>query len=112
MKKIAMLNCMKLNEICAGASCMRAFNEKKASFARYEGEEISLVAFMRCNGCDALPDSDEGLREKLDRLETIGTEVVHVGVCTKQKDGSRCPTMQTILDAIERRGIPIVDGTH
>ena len=71
MKKIAMLNCLKANEVCTGAACMKAFNEKSRSFERYREEETVVAAFMRCNGCDAHPGEDKGLQEKLDRQMCI-----------------------------------------
>lgn len=112
MKKIAMLNCLKTNEICTGAGCLNAWNEKKKTFARYQDEETQLVAFLRCNGCDRDPDEDSGMQKKLERLKAVGTEVVHVGVCTKNREGQRCPTIQKILNRLEDLGIAWVDGTH
>lgn len=112
MKKIAMLNCLKANEVCAGAACFKAFNERTRSFAAYEGEDVECMAFMRCNGCDADPATNKGVREKLDRLESIGVEIVHVGVCTRKRDGRECPTITAMIQDLENRGIRVVRGTH
>lgn len=112
MKKIAMLNCLKANEVCTGAGCFTAWNEKKKTFARYQDEEAELVAFLRCNGCGCDPAEDSGMQKKLQRLKDIGTQVVHVGVCTKNREGQRCPTIQKIIDQLEDLGIAWVDGTH
>lgn len=112
MKRIAMLNCLKANTVCTGAACFKAFHEKTKSFAVYGDEELCLMAFMRCNGCGKDPDEDPGMQEKLDRLESIGVEVIHAGVCTKKRDGSECPTITKILRACEQRGIQVVRGTH
>lgn len=112
MKKIAMLNCLKANEICTGASCFRAFLRKEKSFERYRNEETELAAFFRCNGCGRDPLTDAGIQEKLQRLQEEHIEVVHVGVCTKDRAGKRCETIQKIVEQLESRGISVVDGTH
>lgn len=110
MKKIAILTCLKVSEICTGAGCMRAFNEGTGAFADYE-EPLSLVAYLHCNGCGKDPARDADLLKKLERLEAIGTEAVHAGVCTKEK-GEECATVAAILSMLEDRGIRAVRGTH
>ena len=50
MKKIVVLRCLKAEENCTGASCLKAFNNKSAYFSRYADQEIELAAFMSCNG--------------------------------------------------------------
>ncbi|MGI6544976.1 MAG: CGGC domain-containing protein [Fastidiosipilaceae bacterium] len=113
MKKIAMLNCDKANAVCTGASCMAAFLERKASFSVYKNQQAQLVAFMRCNGCDSEPTTDAGIVEKVERLKAIGTQIVHIGVCTVRPDtGRECPTISKIAEMIEERGIAVVRGTH
>jgi predicted metal-binding protein len=112
MLKIAMLNCDKANEVCTGASCMTAFNKKSASFARYDGQQISLEAFLRCNGCAAGWKEDKGMREKLERLTQIGIDAVHLGVCTKDHAGVECQNISEIASFLESQGISIVRGTH
>mgnify|MGYP000130420064 CR=1 FL=1 len=61
MKRIVMLNCLRANSVCTGAACLQAFNAKTKTFARYGDEPLELVAFFRCNGCDA-PQDDAGDR--------------------------------------------------
>ena len=112
MKKIAVLNCLKANDVCTGAACLRAFNEKSHSFERYQEQEICLAAFMRCNGCGADPESDKGLLEKVERLKEEGVEAVHAGVCTQDRAGQECPTITKRLKEIESRGIEVIRGTH
>ena len=51
MKKIAILSCLKSNDVCAGCACLTAFNKRIRSFAPYEGEDLELTAFMRCSPC-------------------------------------------------------------
>ena len=105
MKKIVMLTCLKANRVCTGAACLQAFNSKTKTFARYQ-EPLELEAFFRCNGCDAqgIGVWDEGMEEKVER--------VHLGVCTKEKSGRRCPLIQRVADALSEAGAVIVDGTH
>lgn len=112
VKKIAMLNCLKANEVCTGAACFKAFQEKSRSFARYKGEDIAIAAFMRCNGCEKDPLTDKGIQEKVERLHSEGVSAVHVGVCTKNRESERCPTIQTIMEMLKKQGIQVVDGTH
>lgn len=116
MKRIAILRCMRSNENCAGAACLRAFNQKRGFFARYGGEETELVAFWSCNGCEGLAFSDEaGLREKIDRIERIGTDVVHIGICCSTRSpspGKLCDRIAAIAAELKRRNIELVFGTH
>lgn len=112
MKKIAMLNCLKSNRVCAGAACLKALNNRTASFERYAGEEVELVAYMRCNGCELPLTEDAGMLEKLERLCSIGTEVLHIGKCTLNKEKEECPLITEAAAMLEAKGIEIVRGTH
>ena len=73
MKKIIMLNCLRANQVCTGAACLKAFNERTRTFAQYGEEELFLQAFFRCNGCDEQGNGiwDEGMDEKLERMEGL-----------------------------------------
>lgn len=115
MKKIAMVNCLKANDVCTGAGCMHAFYERTGGFAEYGDEPLQLMAFMRCSHCidEMDPLTDEGFLEKLERLVKIGTEVIHIGVCaTKEQHTVHCPGMQKMADAFEEKGIKVVWKTH
>lgn len=51
--------------------------------------------------------------EKLDRLQSIGVEAVHIGVCTvKRETKSLCPTIVKIQDMLRSRNIQTIQGTH
>ena len=41
-----------------------------------------------------------------------GVETVHVGLCTKNKEGVRCKNVARIMEMLEEEGIEVVDGTH
>lgn len=112
MKKIALLNCLNSNRVCTGASCLHAFNTLAGGFERYLDEEIELVADMKCNGCEAKPDIDAGMIEKIERLKSIGTQVLHIGKCTIEKDGKECSIITETAKILESHGIEIVRGTH
>ena len=90
MKKIAILTCLNANRVCTGAGCLRAFNEKTGSFARYAEDGLRLMAFFHCPGCGISPAQDGGTLEKLERLEKIGVTCVHDGrraECAVPHDG-------------------------
>lgn len=109
--KIAILNCLRANDVCAAASCLCAFNSKSRHFACYEKETLELVALARCNGCEAGIDS--GFREKLDRIVSEGAQVCHLGVCTVHRDtGKECPVIYEAAEYLASKGVAIVRGTH
>lgn len=112
MKKIAILACLKANEVCAGVSCLDALDARRAHFAEYAGEEVKLCAFMRCSECGTTPEESRGMTEKLERLLKCGVETVHVGVCAKKRDGTVCPYMMRTVEWLEKHGINVVWGTH
>ena len=49
MKRIVILRCLRSNNVCTGAACMRAFNTKSGAFARYGEEPLELEAYWSCN---------------------------------------------------------------
>ncbi len=112
MKKVAMVNCLKANEVCTGAACMKAWEAKTRSFSVYQNKETVLTAFARCNGCGNTPENSAGLKEKLERLVSEGTQIVHFGVCTKSRDGKECPVITEIGEWLTDHGIEVVRGTH
>ncbi|MGN0627583.1 MAG: CGGC domain-containing protein [Oscillospiraceae bacterium] len=114
MKQIAILTCRKACNVCTGALCFHAWNMKSHGFARYAGEEVSLAAFFHCNGCDSDPETDPGMLEKIERLEKIGVDTVHIGVCavTDMETKALCPTIEKIASMLRERKIEVVRETH
>ena len=51
MKRIAILACLRANDVCAGCGCLSALQDRTRHFARYAGQEVRLTAFMRCSCC-------------------------------------------------------------
>lgn len=86
--------------------------KRTRSFAPYKGEPLQLMAFLHCNGCACDYDTDPGFLEKLERLEQIGVEIVHAGICTRKHDGSECSQITKILSKMEEKGMKVVRGTH
>lgn len=114
MKHIAILTCLDACKVCTGASCLDAWNHRQRGFAPYAGEDVQLDAFFHCNGCGSDPAKDPGMTEKLDRLQSMGTEAVHTGICTCKGPEYKeyCPTIVKIISLLNQRGIRVVHGTH
>lgn len=110
--KLAILNCRKADEVCAGCGCLRAFFGRTGAFARYESAPMELIAFLRCNGCGRKPEEDAGMLEKLERLKTEGVEIVHLGICTRSAEKGECPTITRLAAMLTERGMAVVRGTH
>ena len=109
--KIAIVNCLKANRVCAGAACLNAMNRRIKSFSDYEGQDIVLDAFMRCNGCGHTVETDVGMQEKLERIISLQPETVHFGKCTFE-GGQLCDSLQSFKSRLEEAGIKVVLGTH
>lgn len=117
MKRIVILRCLGSNDVCTGAGCLKAFNKKTGSFARYGEEPLELEAFWSCNGCeDCRLKHQESIEEKLERIISLKPDAVHVGVCVKQRtqDGDEvtCKTIEEICGCLQAAGLTIVEGTH
>ena len=84
--KIAMLNCLKANDVCTGAGCLRAMNSRTGHFTPYAAEPLELVAMARCSGCEV--GIDEGFREKLDRIVSEGPATWASAPCGKTWAGN------------------------
>ncbi len=114
MKKIAILRCLETSLSCTGSGCMKAWNNKDKAFARYAQEDVTLAAFLNCNGCDRDPDTDEGMGKKLDRLQKMGVEIVHTSGCTvkDRENQAYCANVEKIVHMLQERGIQVVPGTH
>lgn len=111
MTNLAILCCLDANDVCTGAGCLRALRERRGGFTRYAGEDTELLAFLRCSHCSTPLQDDAGMQEKLERLETMGTQVVHIGACAQPK-GKRCPYMEANAKWLEDHGIEVVWQTH
>lgn len=111
MKKIAIINCLQANNVCTGAACLRAFYERKASFAAYGSEPLKLVGFMRCNGCQKDFFKDPGMLEKIKCLMKMQPDAVHFGICTWQGK-VECEQITKLISYLEEKHIKVIRGTH
>lgn len=114
MKKIAILRCLDVSQRCTGSGCLKAWNNKDKAFALYADEDVTLAAFLNCNGCDNDPATDEGMLKKLDRLKAMGVEIVHTSGCTMKdrENQAYCANIEKIVGMLHERGIQTVHGTH
>ena len=114
MKRIAIVCCLQANDVCAGCACLNAFYDRRKSFERYAGEELRLMAFMRCSHCvkEGDPMEDAGFVEKLERFVSEGVEIVHIGICAGREEETACPGMKKMADAFREKGLEVVWGTH
>lgn len=109
--KLALVNCGRANSVCTGAACLQAMNERSKNFECYKGQDITLCALMRCNGCGNTVEKDAGMQEKLERIISMKPDVAHFGKCTFEKD-KMCDTMEDFRTRLEAAGIKTVLGTH
>lgn len=117
MEKIAILRCLKSAENCTGALCLKVFNDRSAFFESYLGKDIQLVGFFTCNGCENIKfESESGMEEKLKRILSIGTDIIHIGMCCETRssgtDKKRCEKIIEIANFFEKHRIKVVWGTH
>lgn len=112
MKKIAILACLRANNVCAGAGCLSALEERRAHFREYEGESVRLCAFLRCSQCGVDPEEAPGMVEKLEQIVKCNVETAHIGICATGKDGTVCTHMAKTAFWLKEKGIKIVWGTH
>ena len=111
MKKIAILSCLNATNICSGASCFSALNDRKAAFSCYDGDDIEVVAFFHCNGCNCDYDNDQKYLEKIGRICAMRPDAVHVGICTLI-NGKECLIISRVIQTLEMHGITVIRGTH
>lgn len=117
MKRIVILRCLRSNNVCTGAACMRAFNTKAVPSPDMARNRWSWKAYWSCNGCgDCRFEHHAGIEEKLERIIGLKPDAVHVGVCVKHRtqDGQvvTCKTIEEICERLEAAGLTIVEGTH
>lgn len=110
--KISILACKKTGDRCTGAGCMKAVNSKTKAFSHYK-DEVELLAFWRCNGCDHFIEEDEGLMKKANRIVELKVEYLHISHCCKKKDTKEpCKEILGIAEYLRKNGIEIIEGTH
>ncbi|WP_456473810.1 CGGC domain-containing protein [Candidatus Pyrohabitans sp.] len=107
-KRIAIVRCDIVSEVCPGIGCLLAYENRKELFKRYEGEETSLVGFFTCGGC-----SGRRTFRLANTLKRYGVDVIHMSSCMLMEEPfNRCIFKEDIKKSIEALGIEVVEGTH
>lgn len=76
MIKIAILVREETSQKCTGKGCLKSFNQKTESFARYQGIEVELTGFFHSGG---------DLDYKIQKMKDAGVDVIHVSTCMRAK---------------------------
>jgi predicted metal-binding protein len=107
MKKIAVIRCETVSEVCPGVGCLKAFHERRVYFKDYKEEDM-LIGFFTCGGC-----SGRRISRLLKSLMKYDLDAVHLSSCMLF-DGEypRCPHLDEIKKTLTRSGVEIIDGTH
>jgi predicted metal-binding protein len=117
MANVAILYCKKIQDhsCIACAKCYKGMAERNGEFARYEDDELQLVAMTDCGDCPGLTVPRVKLlkevTEKLDR----NIDVVHLGTCMKlAMETAQCPIDYDELKFVleQKFGCEVVLGTH
>lgn len=95
MKKIAIYVCGDVAERCTANGCMKAFNNRGDAFSTYD-EEIQMVAFNACNGCDKAPV--ESLDLKIEKFLKAEVDTVHLSTCIR----GRCDHYSTFAKKLSK----------
>ena len=117
MPKVAILYCKRIQDhsCIACAKCHKGMTERQGEFARYEDDEIELVAMTDCGDCPGLTvprfkcvnEVVQGLGGSID--------VVHLGTCMKlAMETADCPIDYDDLKIVleQKFGVEVVLGTH
>lgn len=105
MKKVGIINCYEVSTRCSGSGCFKAFNNKTGAFEEYQGEEIELVSFVHCNGCNEA--SVEEVLTKAKKMKAVGVEYIHLSSCVKAK----CPLYDNFMKELSKEH-NVVGYTH
>lgn len=76
MVKLAILVREETTHKCTGGGCLKSFNQKTESFARYLDTEVELTGFFHSGG---------DLDYKLQKMKEAGVEIIHVSTCMRAK---------------------------
>lgn len=105
--KIAIGVCEKINGICTTTGCFKALNNREKAFSRYKDEDLEIVSFFTCEACSN--NSDENLINIAKKLEQLGVQNLHLGVCIVKCEVHRTKEIKEIF---ESHNIVVVEGTH
>jgi len=106
VKKIGIIICDRYHT-CAGGKCLRALHNREGAFARYEDEEVELVGYTSCGGCQG-----GNVEYAPAEMKKNGAEVVHLatGLVVGYQP---CPRLQAFCEFIPTKyQLEVVIGTH
>ncbi len=110
-RRIALLTCLKATDVCSGAACFSALNQRKKSFERYSEDSVEILGFFHCNGCEADYGQDAAYLEKMDTMRGLNPDAIHIGKCTLLK-GRECRVITNMAAYFQSHGILVIRGTH
>ena len=110
-KRIAILSCLKATEVCSGAACFKAVNQRTNFFEVYKGALVEVIGFFHCNGCTCDYEKDVSYLEKMNMMIKLKPDAIHVGKCT-MIEGTECPIITEMIQSFIQNDIIVVRGTH
>jgi predicted metal-binding protein len=117
MAHIAIIYCKKIQDhSCIGcAKCYKGMDERQGEFARYEDDELHLVALTDCGDCPGLTVPRVKLLHEVAGNLDRPIDVIHFGTCVKlAMETADCPIdwedMQFLLE--QKFDCEVVLGTH
>ncbi len=106
-KKIAVVRCDIISEVCPGTGCLTAYENRKELFRDY-GSNTKIIGFFTCGGCPG-----RRVFRLVNTLKRYGIEAVHLSSCMLMEEPfTKCPNKEEIKKSIEKLGITVIDGTH
>ncbi len=106
-KKIAIVRCDIVSEVCPGVGCLDAFDKRTEKFKEY-GPDTKLIGFFTCGGC-----SGRRVFRLANTLKKYKVDAIHMSSCMLMEvPFARCPNKEEIKKSIERLKIEVVEGTH
>lgn len=105
MTKIGLCLCGEVSKKCTANGCMKAFNQRRDAFHRYQGTDVQLVAINTCNGCD--PSPIEALDLKIEKFLKAEVDTVHLSTCIR----GRCDHYETFANKLSQH-FELMGYTH
>lgn len=109
MKKIGIIRCQQVAEICPGSADFKFAGQGQAAFAEYAPVEV--VDLVSCGGC---PGKKVVLKAR--QLVERGAEIIFMGSCIKKGTAVSypCPYFEPMKAALQKElgPVPLVDWTH
>jgi len=110
MKKVGIIRCQQVEDLCPGTTCFKVTNMGKMAFESIGPVEI--VGFVTCGGC---PGKRAVPRAKV--MVQKGAEIIVIASCISRGNpiGYPCPFFKEIKNAIRKaldEEITIIEYTH